>query len=641
MFQRRSLASIGAAMSLVAVIILGVLGASPARTAHAVAYSAGYYMVTSSGAVYTFGDAVNYGSMAGHHLNAPIVGMAVTPDGHGYWLVAADGGIFSFGDARFYGSMGGKPLNKPIVGMAATPDGHGYWLVAADGGIFSFGDAPFYGSMGGKPLNQPVTGMGSVTGGNGYWLVAKDGGIFSFGQAPFYGSVPGIGTAPSPIVAMAPVQYATAPVASIGWGYFNTASTQAGGWADLLTNYNQLSAIVPDWYYLSGVTQSSVTLQEWPSAAMINQVVTYAESRAVSVWPSVGWTWTGTTSDPLTSSSDIASLVRQIVGAVNVNHYNGITIDFEGMPVSDYTGLDTFVQDLAGALHAEGKQLMVATYPSEYPSSPYDFSVLGQYANYINIMTYSNHNESSDIGPNAGYPWVTQYVNQALAVVPSSKVIVGIGPYGHAWTISNSSPPSGYEASPGLAYVTNTFVHSYVIQNGITTVYDPWQQELTFTQGTELTSAMLPGPGLSTADGSSSLPAVQELQSLLQYVLVRYAIAHNQSEPAAIQESPYQLLQADGYFGPLTALAVSEFQADYGVPVTGTYDAATASALLSAVQQYDIGPHIFWVEDSQATTARMALVNGDLLGGFASWRLGFEDANYWSQMAGIVNVSHS
>jgi hypothetical protein len=73
--------------------------------------------------------------------------MATTPDGGGYWLVASDGGIFSFGDAAFYGSMGGHPLNQPIVGMASTPNGGGYWLVASDGGIFSFGDAPYEGSI--------------------------------------------------------------------------------------------------------------------------------------------------------------------------------------------------------------------------------------------------------------------------------------------------------------------------------------------------------------------------------------------------------------------------------------------------------------------------------------------------------------
>ncbi len=64
----------------------------------------------------------------------------------GYWFVAADGGIFTFGDALFYGSMGATVLNKPVVAMAATPSGKGYWFVAADGGIFTFGDAQFYGS---------------------------------------------------------------------------------------------------------------------------------------------------------------------------------------------------------------------------------------------------------------------------------------------------------------------------------------------------------------------------------------------------------------------------------------------------------------------------------------------------------------
>jgi hypothetical protein len=80
-----------------------------------------------------------YGSMGGHPLNEPIVGMAATPTGAGYWEVASDGGLFSFGAARFYGSMGGHPLNEPIVGMAATPTGAGYWEVASDGGLFSFG----------------------------------------------------------------------------------------------------------------------------------------------------------------------------------------------------------------------------------------------------------------------------------------------------------------------------------------------------------------------------------------------------------------------------------------------------------------------------------------------------------------------
>jgi len=141
--------------------------------------------------VFSFGDAHFYGSMGGHPLNQPIVGMASTADGKGYWLVAADGGIFSFGDATFYGSMGGHPLNQPVTGMASTHNGRGYWLVAADGGIFAFGNAHFYGSTGNIVLNDPVTAMTAAPDGRGYMLVATDGGIFAFGSVGFYGSLGG------------------------------------------------------------------------------------------------------------------------------------------------------------------------------------------------------------------------------------------------------------------------------------------------------------------------------------------------------------------------------------------------------------------------------------------------------------------
>lgn len=150
----------------------------------------GYDETAANGQVFALGGAPNYGGANNLQLNAPVVGMASTPDGQGYWEVAADGGVFSYHDAGFYGSMGGKQLNAPIVGIAPTPDGHGYWEVASDGGVFAFGDANFYGSMGGKHLNAPVVGMAADRTGNGYWLVAKDGGVFAFGDAPYDGSVP-------------------------------------------------------------------------------------------------------------------------------------------------------------------------------------------------------------------------------------------------------------------------------------------------------------------------------------------------------------------------------------------------------------------------------------------------------------------
>ena len=175
----------------------------------------GYWVVASDGSVYPFGSAPSYGSMAGHTLTAPVVGMAPTGDGAGYWLVAGDGGIFSFGDARFFGSTGGYRLNEPVLGMASTPDSGGYWLVASDGGIFSFGDARFFGSTGGIRLTKPVVAMARTADGNGYWLVASDGGVFAYGDARFYGSAASLPLA-APIVGMVPT--------ADGGGYWLVAS---------------------------------------------------------------------------------------------------------------------------------------------------------------------------------------------------------------------------------------------------------------------------------------------------------------------------------------------------------------------------------------------------------------------------------
>ncbi len=160
----------------------------------------GYWEASTDGGVFAFGDAAFDGSAGGLHLNAPVVGIAADPATGGYWLVAADGGVFAF-DAPYLGSMGGQTLNQPIVGIAATADGQGYWLVARDGGVFSFGDAAFHGSTGSIHLNKPVVGMAADPATGGYWLVASDGGVFAF-EAPYQGSMGGQ-TLNQPIVAMA------------------------------------------------------------------------------------------------------------------------------------------------------------------------------------------------------------------------------------------------------------------------------------------------------------------------------------------------------------------------------------------------------------------------------------------------------
>jgi hypothetical protein len=93
--------------------------------------------------------------------------------------VARDGGIFTYGNARFAGSTGAMKLNAPIMGIATTPDGGGYWLVGRDGGVFTFGNATFAGSLGGT---RESTVVGITPGEHtGYSIVRSDGTVANFG----------------------------------------------------------------------------------------------------------------------------------------------------------------------------------------------------------------------------------------------------------------------------------------------------------------------------------------------------------------------------------------------------------------------------------------------------------------------------
>jgi peptidoglycan hydrolase-like protein with peptidoglycan-binding domain len=164
--------------------------------------TAGYWLASDDGGVYSFGAAKFFGSLAGTGPAHPVVGIAAPPSGAGYWLAADDGGVFAYGAAPFLGSLGDRRPASPITAIAATPSGAGYWLVAGDGGVFAFGDAPYLGGPTGVEPGSSIVGMAVSQSGKGYWLAAADGRVFAYGDAAFLGAQ-NAGAIPAPISGIA------------------------------------------------------------------------------------------------------------------------------------------------------------------------------------------------------------------------------------------------------------------------------------------------------------------------------------------------------------------------------------------------------------------------------------------------------
>ncbi len=57
--------------------------------------------------------------------------------GKGYWLVTSTGNVYAFGDVSYYGAPG----HGTVTSAVATPTGKGYWILLGDGEVFSYGDA--------------------------------------------------------------------------------------------------------------------------------------------------------------------------------------------------------------------------------------------------------------------------------------------------------------------------------------------------------------------------------------------------------------------------------------------------------------------------------------------------------------------
>ena len=116
----------------------------------------GYWVMTSTGSVYTFGDAANHGAPGPQSTG--VTSAVATANGGGYWILDGAGQVFPFGNAAGMGSLpaGTAGAFDPASAIFATSDGAGYWVVTALGRVWPYGDAPNDGDMSGTHLNGPI-----------------------------------------------------------------------------------------------------------------------------------------------------------------------------------------------------------------------------------------------------------------------------------------------------------------------------------------------------------------------------------------------------------------------------------------------------------------------------------------------------
>ena len=148
------------------------------------------------------------------------------------------------------------------------------------------------------------------------------------------------------------------------------------------------------------------------------------------------------TSDP----NAAARLSSALIAAVSAKSLDGVNFDFEGEGSADRAGLTALITQVSHSLHAANPhwQVTMATYASAASDSAgfYDVAALAPALDGFFVMAYdmNDRNSPSATAPltGGGYNDV-ETLQQFTAVVPPSKVILGVPYYGYDWPTTNGT----------------------------------------------------------------------------------------------------------------------------------------------------------------------------------------------------------
>jgi len=125
-----------------------------------------------------------------------------------------------------------------------------------------------------------------------------------------------------------------------------------------------------------------------------------------------------------------AARIEEIVGFLDKNKFQGLTVDFEEVPAAAQKNLQLFLTELAAAF-APHRYIIVLAVPFDDDSWPY--ATYADIADFMLLMGYDQHWEQSDPGSIAGQSWFEETLNKRMKALDPNRTIIAIGSIGYDW----------------------------------------------------------------------------------------------------------------------------------------------------------------------------------------------------------------
>ncbi|WP_052712209.1 glycosyltransferase [Domibacillus indicus] len=236
--------------------------------------------------------------------------------------------------------------------------------------------------------------------------------------------------------------------ASETYGFYLRDNTSSQG--SLKQNIDSLDVIIPNWYYIN----SEGTIKK-EAEKKVDAVARKENIKIIPAFELEEPEDIQMMQKALQSTELRGELVKNVHDQVQKDQYQGINLDFSGIPEEDKNAVNEFVKELSIPFKESGLQIIITATPE---GGPYDFEQLSAFADRIIVTAYDEHYESSEAGPVASAGW-TQKMLKDLPI-PADKLILGIANIGYDW-IENSNEPAkmlSYEEIMKMASESNLTV---------------------------------------------------------------------------------------------------------------------------------------------------------------------------------------
>lgn len=142
--------------------------------------------------------------------------------------------------------------------------------------------------------------------------------------------------------------------------------------------------------------------------------------------------------DPATRQARIADIVAFLAAY----DFQGVTIDFEGVPTSAHPALKSFLSELKQAFRPHGWGIVLSV---PFDDADWDYAGYAKLANFELLMAYDQHWAGKQAGSIAAKGWFEQTLAKRMRLLDPDQTIIALGSYGYDWASGSIAKPLTFQ----------------------------------------------------------------------------------------------------------------------------------------------------------------------------------------------------